>query len=103
MIVKKFGVDFNSSGGALTLKPDCVTDDDKETSGTHTRTHDSGWTITGEIHEDWHIWVNEFTATHPDLGTVYGDFENEVYATSEAAFAHFWHYHEPEAWTYWDI
>lgn len=101
-VIKRFGKDFDSPGGALTLDPTQVTDTDAE-SGTHTKTHHSGWTITGEIHEDYYVWVNEFTATHPELGTVEGNFEEEVRATSNEAFAHFWKHHQPEAWDYGEI
>jgi hypothetical protein len=34
---------------------------------------------------------------------VWGDFEKEVYADSEEAFADFYAKHEPHAWDYWDI
>lgn len=102
MITKKFGTDFHSSGGALTLSPTAVTDSGAS-GGTHTRTHDSGWTITGEIHEDYYEWVNDFEATHPTFGKVWGNFEGEVHADSEEGFAHFWKNHEPEAWDYMDI
>lgn len=103
-VIKRFGSDFYSDGGALTLNPSQVTDnpDDAE-SGTCTRTHDSGWTITGKLQEEYYVWVNEFTATHPELGRVEGDFEKEVRATSDEAFAHFWKHHEPEAWDYYEI
>jgi hypothetical protein len=102
MITKKFGVDFRSEGGALTLKVSDVTDTNSD-SGTHTRTHDDGWTITGEIHEDYYTWVNSFEAKHPTLGRVWGDFEGEVHADSEEAFADFYATHPPEAWDYGDI
>lgn len=102
MIVKEFGKDFHSNGGALTLRQSEVTDTEAE-SGTHTRTHESGWTITGKIYEDYYVWVNDFIATHPELGRVEGNFEHEVRATSEKAFRHFWKHHEPEAWDYMDI
>lgn len=101
-VIKKFGVNFHSEGGALTLDVDQVTDTNAE-SGTHTKTHPSGWTITGEIHEDYYTWVNEFKATHPKYGTVEGDFESEVKADSEEAFAHFYANHPPGAWDYGDI
>ena len=103
MIVKKFGVDFHSKGGALTLPQSSVTESQREYGGTHTRTHPSGWTITGELHEDYFVWVNEFLATHPTFGTIKGDFEHEVTADSEEAFADFWKHHEPKAWDYMDI
>lgn len=102
IITKKFGIDFHSDGGALTLNQSEVTDSG-DTSGEHTRTHADGWTITGEIHEDYFVWVNYFEATHPIYGRVWGDFESEVYADSGEGFAHFYANHVPEAWDYWDI
>ena len=101
-VIKRFGQDFNSTGGALTLEPSEVTDTDAE-RGTYTRTHDSGWTITGDLHENYYVWVNDFKATHPELGCVEGNFEDEVKATSEEAFAHFYKHHTPLAWDYGDI
>ena len=91
MVIKKFGVDFFSSGGALTVEPGFIGE------------NQSGWTITGEIHEDWYEWVNSFEAKHPEFGRVWGDFESEVYADSEEGYKHFWEHHEPYAWDYWDI
>lgn len=102
MVTKKFGIDFHSGGGALTLLTSAVTDSGAE-SGIHERTHESGWTIKGEIHEDYYTWVNDFEATHPKYGRVAGNFENEITAESEEAFEHFWAHHEPEAWDYQDI
>ena len=102
-IKKRFGVDFHSEGGALTLSTSEVTSDDDAYNGTHTKTHDSGWTITGDIHEDYYRWVNDFKAVHPTLGKVVGNFESEVKATSEEAFKHFWKNHTPNAWDYEDI
>lgn len=102
MITKRFGVDFDSPGGALTLPVTAVTEGTEE-DGIHQRTHTSGWTIKGEIHEDYFIWVNKFEAIHPKFGRVFGDFENEVTADSEEAFADFWKNHKPEAWDYQDI
>ena len=102
MITKKFGVDFFSEGGALTLRGECVSSDPYAT-GTHARTHNSGWTISGKIHEEYFFWVNEFFAFHPEYGMVRGNFDIGVKAESEEAFAHFWKHHEPEAWDYDDI
>lgn len=65
--------------------------------------HSSGWIILGDIHEDWYEWVNEFTASHPVFGRVWGDFEHEVHADSEEAFEHFIANHEPNVWDYADI
>jgi len=65
--------------------------------------NDSGWTIEGDVHEDWYEWVNKFKANHPKMGRVWGDFESIVYATSNRAFKHFMKNHAPDEWDYWDI
>ena len=85
------GADFDNHSGALTLSPDI------------NGTHDSGWTVDGEVHEDYFSWVNEFTATHPKHGRVAGDFESVVKADTAEGFAHFMKHHPPEAWDYADI
>lgn len=66
-------------------------------------THESGWTISGEVHEDYYYWVNAFEATHPVYGEVKGDFESTVEATSKEGYDHFIANHPPENWDYWDI
>ncbi len=63
----------------------------------------SGWTIDGAIIEDYYEWVNEFEATHPDFGRVWGDYEDVVYADSKEAFDDFYQKHPPDQWDYWDI
>lgn len=65
--------------------------------------HSSGWTISGEIHEDFYEWVNEFEATHPIYGKVWGDFETEVYSETLQGYEHFIRNHPPEEWDYGDI
>lgn len=70
---------------------------------TYSRTHSSGWTISGKLRTDWFVWVNEFEATHLQYGRVWGDFEVEVEAESEEGFAHFYKNHPPNAWDYGDI
>ena len=85
-IVAQFG-----HSSACTLDPGYIGD------------NDSGWTITGEVHTDHYSWVNEFKATHPKLGEVYGDFEAEVFASSKQAYDHFVKHHEPDCWDYQDI
>ena len=102
MVEKKFGVDFTSSGGALTLEVSEVSDLSPE-SGTHTKTHSDGWSITGEVYEDYYTWVNDFTAIHPDLGKVQGNFEGTVSADTEEGFRDFFSKHPPQAWDYRDI
>lgn len=103
MITKKFGVDFESPGGALTLPVSAVSVDPDVEGGTHERTHESGWTIRGAVIEDYFTWVNEFTASHPQHGNVWGDFEAEVCADSEEGFQHFYQNHAPEEWDYMEI
>jgi hypothetical protein len=66
-------------------------------------THASGWTIEGELHEDWYSWVNKFKATHPVHGKVVGDFMSKIKATSEEGFRHFMKHHEPNDWDPEDI
>lgn len=108
-VVKQFGVHFHSGGGALTLAEDEVSGVDlppgrvNYSKGVYTRTHPDGWTITGKVWDDYYTWVNEFEASHPTHGVVWGDFERVVFATSEEAFRHFWEHHEPSAWDYHDI
>lgn len=102
MIEKKYGKDFSSYGGALTLRVQQVSDLDYFI-GYSEKTHESGWTICGEVVEDYFHWVNEFSATHKKYGKVYGDFEKSVFADSEEGFQHFWENHQPEEWDYMDI
>ena len=88
MITKEFNITGHE---AFTLDPSEI------------GTHDDGWAITGEIHEDYYEWVNEFEATHPIYGRVWGDFENKVFADSEEGYADFYAKHSPFEWDYWDI
>lgn len=97
MITKRYGVDFSSDGGALTLPARSV----GKSGGW--KIHTSGWAIAGDIHEDYYKWVNSFSARHSVFGCVWGDFENDVFADSEAAYNHFLDHHYPEAWDYQDI
>lgn len=90
-LCKKFGVDFHSAGGALTLRPSDIGE------------HPSGWVVSGEIKEDYYLWVNKFEATHPTLGRVWGDFEDQVFYTSIEAYDDFRKYFSPEDWDYGDI
>lgn len=104
MITKKFGVDFNSPGGALTLSPSYVREDSPaDREKIQTKTHDNGWTVSGRIWEDYYEWVNEFEAEHPQLGKVWGNFEGEVFADSEEAFEDFYKHFPPDDWDYGDI
>ena len=92
MIIKKVWDDYEGSyNGALTLPPEAI------------GTHESGWTIEGEIHKDYYEWVNNFKATHPIYGIVQGDFEEFIETSSDEAFEHFYKNHPPESWDYGDI
>jgi len=89
---QKFKIDFDIQGHeAHTLNPACI------------GTHEDGWTIEGQIHDDYYKWVNYFEASHPTHGRVWGDFERTVFATSKEAYNHFIEHHFPESWDYWDI
>ena len=83
-------------GDAWTLGPDCVSifDDTKQdwsqdNNNISTRVHDNGWTITGQIQEDYYSWVLEFVAFHPQYGMVWGNIDQEILATSEEAWLMF--------------
>ena len=72
------------SGLAHTLPVSCVTDSENlDTRIWYEKTHESGWTITANIVEDYYAWINEFEATHPVYGSVKGDFDILVIASSE--------------------
>ena len=106
MIEKKHGTDFSSYGGALTLDP-CYVSDENFSDGMPEKacqkTHKTGWTIKANVKTDYYSWVNEFEASHPVLGRVWGDFEESVYADSEGAFNDFYKNYPPDKWDYGDI
>ena len=119
-VVKSYGVHFfgmecAGDHAALTLPPSAISNfdgsvkekdiDRKHRNLPYSRTHPrpSGWTISGQLHADWFVWVNDFDASHPHFGRVWGNFETQVHADSEEAFAHFYQHHQPEAWDYHDI
>lgn len=111
MITKKLGVDFFVeevekkffSAPAFTLNPEEVLDNHTNETGTYVREHPDGWTISGRIVEDYYYWVNDFEASHPVYGRVWGNFEDEVYCDTEEGYEHFMKYHHPCAWDYYDI
>lgn len=100
MIVKRFEVKGSS---AYTLSPEEVCENHGSQCGGSSRTHKDGWTISGSISEDYFSWVNDFEASHPDFGRVWGNFESEVFASTEEAYQDFFEKHSPQAWDYWDI
>jgi hypothetical protein len=65
--------------------------------------HPDGWTISGHVQEDYYEWVNDFEASHPRFGKVWGDFGEAVHADSEEGFNDFVKNHPPREWDYDDI
>jgi hypothetical protein len=63
----------------------------------------SGWTVIAHIIIDYYEWINYFEAFHPKYGIVYGDFESDVYYSSEDTLEHFLKNHPIENCDYWDI
>jgi hypothetical protein len=105
MYTKKLESQFSSE--AITLYPEEVGFDSDNPEHHHnvemTKTHESGWTIIAEVHEDWYEWINDFNAIHPVYGKVWGNFEEEVYADSKEGFDHFVEHHPYNRWDYHDI
>ncbi len=72
----------------------------------YSRTHKNGWTISGQIVEDWVSWVPFITAFHKIYGIIYGDFSEEIIVVSDnpdEALFHFLDNNIPLVWTSWDI
>lgn len=65
----------------------------------------SGWNLSGDIHEDYYKWVNEFEAVHSKYGKVRGNLEEGLYYTSEKALKRFIEVYKSaiEIWDYMDI
>ena len=99
MITKTFEKDYDSMAYTLNTKEV----DGPVIDGLPTLTHPDGWTISGKIHDDYYEWVNEFKAVHDTYGIVEGNFDEEVTATSQEGYDHFFLHHTPEEWDYWDI
>lgn len=90
MIEVQYRKDFSSQ--ARTLPPACL------------GANASGWHITGDIHEDYYEWVNEFRAVHTGkMWHVYGDFEGLIKASSPEALEDFLKHHPFTEWDYYDI
>ena len=102
-----FSKSFTFDGMAHTLRTKEVSDedfdDDGSVSDTLTKTHASGWTISGKVRTDYFSWVNYFEAKHPLYGWIKGNFENTVEASSEKGYYHFYQHHTPRTWDYGDI
>lgn len=91
-MITRFKEDFGVDDGlSYTLKEDVI------------GSHDSGWTVVGDIHEDYLTWVEQFEARHNTYGRVWGDFDDIVYADLEEGLEDFMRCHPPYAWDKWDI
>lgn len=88
---------------AHTLSADEVCDNHDSQTGLSSRTHGDQWSISGVIKEDRFYWVNDFEASHPVFGRVWGNFEATVFADSKKAYLAFRAAHSPQAWYYEDI
>lgn len=99
-----FIICFDTHGSqARTLLKGYFTDEQYPTRSVYTKEHDNGWKLTALIHEDYFYWVNEFSAVHPTLGEVSGDFESVVNSTSKKAYEDFVKNFPYETWDYGDI
>lgn len=54
-----------------------------------TRIHSNGWTITGNMSNDYYSWVEKFEAIHPTFGKIVGVVDDKIYATSEEGYEDF--------------
>lgn len=104
MITNKFAFIAPQNGLVHTLRQECVTDIEyPDTSICHQKTHDSGWTISALLNDgDGYYYISEFEATHPVYGSVKGDFDILVIATSELGFNNFIENHPYDEWDYQD-
>ena len=74
----------------------------------HVKVHGDGWTISGDLCDDCYQWVEEFEATHPELGSVATKRAEEnaaqtATATSPEAWKHFVERHRVFVFDYGDI
>ena len=108
MIILKAGIDYEYNDNAYTLCAEEVCDNydslNRELKNSKlVKIHESGWTISARVNEDYFTWINYFEAYHSDYGEVKGDFESEIEATSILAFTNFRINHPPSEWDYMDI
>jgi len=93
---------FESKNGFLSL-PSVYVTDIKVKRGYHSKKHKSGWTISGEVHEDYYTWVEEFSAKHDKYGEIIGNFNDFILVESEESLKHFLKHHPYEDWELKDI
>lgn len=80
-----------------------VVSETRDHEGQSSRTHENGWTVSGVVKYDYYRWVNDFVAKHPVYGTVRGNFESVVYATSKKAYKMFTEAFDVVEWDYQSI
>ena len=98
-----YSVQFKDDSMAHTLNAEEVCENHGGKTGDSQRLHADGWLIAGHVKEDYYYWVNDFKASHPTFGRVWGNFEVEVFADSKEAYDAFVASHGPQTWDYWDI
>jgi hypothetical protein len=90
-------------GMRTTLNPEEVVSDHQYETGLYCHRHPDKWMIKGIIYEDAYYWVEDFVAYHPKYKFVFGNFEEDVYASSEEAYKDFISKHTPHTWDGGDI
>lgn len=98
-----FEKNFDVAENAYTVCASAVCETPETAVGVPSRSHATGWTISGAVQDQGLLWVNEFSAVHPRYGRVWGDFETTVFADSEEGFDDFFEKHPPNFWDYHDI
>jgi len=63
----------------------------------------TGWTVIGEVHEDYYKWINDFEAYKGKECYVKGDFENIIETSSLKALDVFLSHYTVNEWDYYDI
>jgi hypothetical protein len=104
MVRKVRGKDYGPQGtSACTLPLTAVAEAEEVRDGTFTKVHPDGWTITGDLVQEWVCFVNNFSAVNQNGDWVRGDFGTVVWASSEEAFDDFVAAHPFHEWDYEDI
>lgn len=63
----------------------------------------SGWTIFAKLETDYYVWIEKFSATHPEFGEIEGDLKKSITANSQEAYDHFISNHSLKEFDLWDI
>lgn len=97
-----------SSNVKVVLKAETVSEYIRSESGVehdkiYSLIHPSGWTITAKISCNYYAWVEDFNATHSNMGKVWGNCGKIVYSNTEEGFKHFITNHTPRLFDMMDI